>query len=82
MELIEAIIYISIAVIVATCVLTYSYRIADAIALNIAYPIIIIVFLYLYKNEEPKAIDVYRNKTSLEITYKEGMPIDTTVVFK
>ena len=30
----------------------------------------------------PSAIDVYRGKTTLEITYKGGIPIDTVVVFK
>ena len=28
------------------------------------------------------AIDVYRNKTTLEITYKDRVPIDSTVVWK
>lgn len=32
--------------------------------------------------KEPTAIDVYRNKTTLEITYKDGIAIDSTVVFK
>ena len=32
--------------------------------------------------EEPQAIDVYRGKTTLEITYKDGVAIDSTVVFK
>lgn len=31
---------------------------------------------------EPRAIDVYRNKTTLEITYKDNLPIDSIVVFK
>lgn len=31
---------------------------------------------------KPKAIDVYRGKTTLEITYRNGIPIDSTVVFK
>ena len=31
---------------------------------------------------KPSAIDVYRNKTTLEITYKDKVPIDTTVVWK
>lgn len=31
---------------------------------------------------KPKAIDVYRGKTTLEITYKDRIPIDTTVVWK
>lgn len=31
---------------------------------------------------EPGAIDVYRGKTTLEITYRDGIPVDTVVVFK
>lgn len=30
----------------------------------------------------PEAIDVYRGKTAIEITYKDSVPIDTVVVFK
>lgn len=30
----------------------------------------------------PLAIDVYRGKTTLQITYKNNVPIDTTVVYK
>lgn len=33
-------------------------------------------------NTEPKAIDVYRNKTTLKITYKNNIPTDTTVIYK
>lgn len=29
----------------------------------------------------PTAIDVYRGKTTLEVTYKNGVAIDSTVVF-
>ena len=46
---------------------------------------IILVFITLIVTslkEEPKAIDVYRGKTTLEITYKDKAPIDTTVVWK
>lgn len=32
--------------------------------------------------QNPTAIDVYRGKTTLEITYKDGIVIDSTVVFK
>lgn len=31
---------------------------------------------------KPTAMDVYQNKTTLEITYKDGVPIDSVVVFK
>lgn len=32
--------------------------------------------------KSPKAIDVYRGKTTLQITYKGNIPIDSTVVYK
>ena len=31
---------------------------------------------------KPSAIDVYRGDTELEITYRDTIPVDTTVVFK
>ena len=30
----------------------------------------------------PQAIDVYKDKTTLEIIYKDSVPIDSVVVFK
>lgn len=39
----------------------------------------LLIITYLCK---PKAIDVYRDKTTLEITYKNNVPIDTVVVWK
>lgn len=33
-------------------------------------------------NNQPQAIDVYRGKTTLQITYKDSIPQDTVVVFK
>ena len=34
------------------------------------------------KNPQPKAIDVYRGKTTLQITYQDTIPIDSVVVWK
>lgn len=36
----------------------------------------------IHIHECPPAIDVYRGKTTLQITYKGNIPIDTTVVYK
>lgn len=36
----------------------------------------------LYDYKQPQAIDVYRGKTTLQITYKNNVPIDTIVVYK
>lgn len=33
-------------------------------------------------SKNPSAIDVYRGRTSLEVTYLDGAPVDSTVVFK
>lgn len=38
---------------------------------------------YLHKlSNEPKAIDVYRGKTTLEITYIDSVAVDSVVVYK
>jgi len=30
----------------------------------------------------PSAMDVYQGKTTLKVTYKDGVPVDSVVVFK
>lgn len=45
------------------------------------YSLIIVISLVIYL-KKPTAMDVYRNKTTLEITYKNRVPIDSTVVWK
>ena len=34
------------------------------------------------ESHKPTAMDVYQGKTTLEITYKDGVPVDSVVVFK
>lgn len=34
------------------------------------------------ESHKPTAMDVYKGKTTLEITYKDGVPVDSVVVFK
>lgn len=34
------------------------------------------------QDNKPTAIDVYRGKTTLEITYRDSVAIDSTVVYK
>lgn len=43
---------------------------------------LVIIIIVCLENEEPKAIDVYQGKTTLEITYKDSVPVDSVVVFK
>ena len=42
----------------------------------------IILILLLFQLNKPNAMDVYRGKTTLEITYKDKIPVDSTVVWK
>ena len=44
-----------------------------------SFLVFLLLLSYVYK---PKEIDVYRGKTTLEITYKDRVPIDSTVVWK
>ena len=37
---------------------------------------------YENKPKKPTALDVYRGKTTLEITYRDSVAVDSTVVYK
>ena len=42
----------------------------------------IVLVATLCLKDNPRAIDVYRGDTTLERTYRDGIPIDSTVVWK
>ena len=45
--------------------------------------LIAFISVLIIKSEPvPKAMDVYRGRTTLEITYKDSVAIDSVVVFK
>ena len=35
-----------------------------------------------FQEQHPQAIDVYRGKTTLEITYRDSVAVDSVVVYK
>lgn len=39
-------------------------------------------FTLLIERKKPSALDVYRGKTTLTVTYQDTIPIDSTVIFK
>ena len=39
-------------------------------------------FVSLIEHNTPTAIDVYRGKTTLEITYRDSVAVDSVVVYK
>lgn len=48
---------------------------------NLVLCTLVVIAMAIYYNSV-KPIDVYRGKTTLEITYKNGVPIDSVVVYK
>ena len=36
----------------------------------------------IFEKHRPQPIDVYRGKTTLEITYRDSVAVDSTVVYK
>lgn len=48
---------------------------------NFLVVILLIILSIGYYNSIP-AIEVYRGNTTLEVTYKDGIPIDSVVVYK
>ena len=53
----------------------------DVVSFLFVYSLIVILLSTFYIGE-PRAIDVYNGNTTLEITYKDKVPIDSTVVWK
>lgn len=66
------------------CVLIFNSCGKDGNRLGIAYIglMLCIVGMACLLHNNPQAIDVYRGKTILKITYKDSIPVDSTVVFK
>ena len=44
--------------------------------------ILSVLCIVVYYENKPTAMDVYRGKTTLEITYRDKVPVDTVVVLK
>lgn len=61
---------------------------------NVGYIVMIIIIMILIgsvfgyigyaiiNHNNPPAIEVYRGNTTLEITYRDGIPVDSVVVYK
>lgn len=56
------------------------------ICLTIAFTLYIAgtlnAMIYNYAIEAPSALDVYKGKTILKITYEDKVPVDTVVIYK
>ena len=78
-----------ILMVIAVATESHNLGIGSSIALLISFLAFIAGAAYLNLNEQkeieksiPTAMDVYRGNTTLEITYRDGVPVDSVVVFK
>lgn len=57
-------------------------RFFSAYSLTVLTILFIIIALSYENRNKPTAMDVYQGKTTLEITYRNNIPVDSVVVFK
>ena len=60
----------------------YDRRFGIVISLCLFIVCIFILVQIIIQEQTPTAMDVYQDKTTLEITYKDGVPVDSVVVWK
>ena len=61
---------------------TYSDGVGNGALIGMFLELSVIVIISTLLEPRPTALDVYRNKTELEITYKNTTPVDSTVIWK
>ena len=74
--------FVIVISVIAACAIVIK---EDNITLSIVLPIMAIIGLSIMiasLSITPTALDVYKGKTELQITYKGTTPIDSIVVFK
>ena len=60
----------------------YDNKVTSCVSTIMCSVIVTIVLIDYNSKDNPTALDVYEGKTTLEITYRDSIPIDTIVVFK
>lgn len=85
--MITGIIILSIILIISICIIiTKDEEFCNGIVWGMFITLVITASILFIAEDaiepKPTAMDVYQGKTTLEITYKDGIPIDSVVVFK
>lgn len=60
----------------------YDSKVTSCASTIMCSVIVTIVLIDYNSKDNPTALDVYEGKTTLEITYRDSIPIDSIVVFK
>lgn len=87
--IIGAIVMCLFLLVIAVAIESHSLGLASSFVLLISIIAFIAGSAYLNLNEQkeieksiPTAMDVYRGNTTLEITYRDGVPVDSVIIFK
>ena len=60
----------------------YNNKVTSCVSTIMCSVIVTIVLIDYNSKDNPTTLDVYEGKTTLEITYRDSIPIDSIVVFK
>lgn len=61
---------------------TYSFGIFCGLSIAAVFAIEIMCICGIISKSRPKAMDVYQGKTTIEYTIRDGVKVDSVVVFK
>ena len=60
----------------------YDNKVTSCASTIMCSVIVTIVLIDYNSKDNPTALDVYEGNTTLEITYRDSIPVDSTVVYK
>ena len=75
--------FILVIIVIISC--TSEIRYEGNTALSVVLFVVAIVgllFIMTYISNTPTALDVYKGKTELRITYEDKTPVDSVVIYK
>lgn len=88
MEFLELYLGLSIIIILLVVLVLIGYGSSHedpgmvGVGVSLGFAIVLLFWFSVKEYHEPKAIDVYRGKTVLEYTVKDGVVVDSVVVYK
>lgn len=75
--------FIMITIIIGLCVVEINAEGNNTVAIILSIlGSIGLLFILIYMNSVPTALDVYKGKTELKITYEGKIPVDSVVIYK
>lgn len=72
--------FISVFAVVCCGISIYNEKLYPTLGFSVIWMLLLIYLVIL--SEMPTPMDVYQGNTTLEVTYKDGVPVDSNVVFK